>query len=64
MKGGADFLEVFQVLFQGERDRVVLEVPNETYIGNSGPKFLAFDIDGVPWDSEGVGDIPNVGKVV
>ena len=52
------------MLFGGEGDRVVLEVPYETYIGNGGPEILAFGLDGMPRDSEGVGDIPIRGKVI
>ena len=43
---------------------MVVKIPYKTYIGNGGPKILAFGLDGMPRDSEGVGDVPNRGKVV
>ena len=49
------------MLLRGEGEGVVLSVPNQSYIGYCWPKVLAFDLDGVPRDSEGVGDVHNRG---
>jgi len=56
-----EFPKVFKALFG--RDRMVLEVPYESYIGYGGTEILAFGLDGVPWDSEGSVMFPNRGKV-